>query len=52
MSTHSCDLPGCDGTRLGHTLAEDFPEETARIDDALDRLAHPDDYLRAPEGES
>ena len=49
MSGHRCDLAHCDGTRLGHSLAEEFPEETARIDEAFDRLAHPDDYLRAPE---
>lgn len=48
MSAHRCDLPGCDGTRLGHELAADFPEETARVDEALDRIAHPEDYLMAP----
>lgn len=42
--THRCDLPNCDGTRLGHDLAAEFPEETVRVVDALDRLAHPDDY--------
>jgi hypothetical protein len=46
--SHQCDVPGCDGTRLGHDLAVEFPRETARVDEAFDRLAHPDDYLRAP----
>ena len=35
---HRCDVPRCDGTRLGHDLAVEFPEETARIDAAFDRL--------------
>lgn len=43
---HRCSLKGCDGTRLGHTLAEDFPAETARIDEELRRLAEPKDGLR------
>jgi hypothetical protein len=38
MGEHRCDVPHCDGTRLGHDLAVEFPEETARIDDAFDRL--------------
>lgn len=38
---HCCDLPGCDGTRLGHDLARDFPEETRRFDEAMDRLRGP-----------
>lgn len=43
---HACNLPGCDGTRLGHELARDFPEETARIDAAFDRLSRrPDDHV-------
>lgn len=29
----------CDGTQLGHDLAVDFPEETARVDQALADLA-------------
>lgn len=44
--THQCSLKGCDGTRLGHDLARDFPEETARIDEAFRRLAEPKDGLR------
>lgn len=35
---HRCDLSGCDGTRLGHDLARDFPAETQRLNKALDRL--------------
>ena len=35
---HCCDLPHCDGTRLGHDLAAEFPEETRRYEDAMDRL--------------
>ncbi len=35
---HRCDVPHCDGTRLGHDLAVDFPEETARVDEGLVRL--------------
>ena len=38
---HHCTLPGCDGTRLGHDLAAEFPEETKRIDEAFDRLRGP-----------
>ena len=37
-NVHSCTLPGCDGTRLGHDLAAEFPEETARFDAAMDDL--------------
>lgn len=48
MSRHQCDLSGCDGTRLGHDLAGDFPEETARFNEALDRITRPDDYIKAP----
>jgi hypothetical protein len=44
--SHHCDLTGCDGTRLGHDLAAEFPAETARIDAELRRLAEPDDGLR------
>lgn len=38
MTDHVCDLEHCDGTRLGHELALDFPEETARIETELARL--------------
>ena len=38
MSAHRCDVPGCDGTRLGHDLAAEFPDETRRCDEALDEL--------------
>lgn len=44
--THRCQVKGCDGTRLGHDLAVEFPQETARIDEALRRLAEPKDGLR------
>lgn len=48
--THYCELPNCDGTDLGHKLAQDFPSETQRVrsslDDLLDRLHNPDDYVR------
>lgn len=44
--THTCNVPHCDGTRLGHDLAVEFPTETARIDAELARLAEPDDGLR------
>jgi hypothetical protein len=46
MTHHDCDVARCDGTELGHDLAVEFPEETARVDDLLDRLRHPDDYVR------
>lgn len=35
MATHKCSLPHCDGTRLGHELARDFPKETAAINEAF-----------------
>lgn len=38
QQAHDCEVTGCDGTRLGHDLATDFPEETARFDAAMDRL--------------
>lgn len=38
MTDHRCDIPGCDGTKLGHELAADFPRETAAVDAALERL--------------
>lgn len=38
MARHSCDVPYCDGTRLGHELARDFPEETARIVESFNRM--------------
>lgn len=47
--SHTCALPGCDGTRLGHDLARDFPEETRRIDEALDRLRGPREDHVMPE---
>lgn len=34
---HDCNLPYCDGTDLGHELARDFPEETARFEEQMDR---------------
>lgn len=46
---HRCNLPHCDGTQLGHELARDFPEETARIDEAFDRLAQPREGRVMPE---
>jgi hypothetical protein len=46
FTPHRCDLANCDGTRLGHELAKEFPEATARVVDALDRIAHPDDYVK------
>lgn len=51
MSQHKCTIVGCDGTKLGHYLAKEFPQETAQIDEALDRILRPDDYLKAPEEE-
>lgn len=36
--SHQCDVPRCDGTRLGHDLAVEFPEETRQVDEALNRL--------------
>lgn len=35
-----------DKTRLGRQLEREFPNETRRIDEAFDRLANPDDYVR------
>lgn len=49
MSAHRCKVPGCDGTRLGHDLAADFPEETKRIDEAFDRLRRPREDRVMPE---
>lgn len=46
MSSHSCDLAHCDGTRLGHELARDFPKETARLEESLDRLRYPEDHVK------
>lgn len=45
MATHKCDVPHCDGTRLGHELAVDFPEETARIQESINRIANREDYV-------
>lgn len=36
---HHCKVPDCDGTRLGHDLAVEFPAETARIDAAFRQIA-------------
>jgi hypothetical protein len=36
---HNCKNPRCDGTKLGHSLAMDFPKETQRIDDAFAHMA-------------
>lgn len=38
MARHHCNLLHCDGTKLGHELAQDFPAETARINEAFDDL--------------
>jgi hypothetical protein len=46
VSAHSCGLPHCDGTRLGHELARDFPKETARLETSLDRLRYPEDHVK------
>lgn len=46
MAGHQCDLEHCDGTRLGHDLAAEFPAETARVVEQLARLAEPVDGLR------
>ena len=37
--THQCNVENCDGTRLGHELARDFPTETARITEAFRSMA-------------
>lgn len=49
LAGHSCDVPGCDGTLLGHDLAVDFPAETARLNAALDRLREPREDRVLPE---
>lgn len=49
MVSHQCDLPNCDGTKLGHELARDFPKETQRLEDALDRLRGPREDHVMPE---
>ena len=46
---YSCDTAGCDGTRLGHDLAADFPAETAAVDAALARLRGPREDRVLPE---
>lgn len=46
MSKHRCALSGCDGTRLGHELARDFPGETARFDDAMSRIVNREDHVK------
>jgi hypothetical protein len=35
-----CTVAGCDGSDLGHTLAVDFPAETARVDESLQGLVN------------
>ena len=47
MAEHKCALANCDGTRLGHELARDFPEETARLVDSLARLGSREDRVIA-----
>lgn len=49
MVPHECGLPHCDGTRLGHDLASEFPEETRRIDEAFDQLRGPREDHVIPE---
>lgn len=44
--SHRCNLAHCDGTRLGHELARDFPEATARLETSLDRLRYPEDHVK------
>lgn len=34
----ACNVPHCDGSDLGHTLAVDFPSETAQFDAAMDGM--------------
>lgn len=45
VDRHHC----CDGTRLGHDLAAEFPEATARFDAAMDRLRGPREDRVMPE---
>lgn len=45
MTKHECKLPHCDGTRLGHELARDFPKETAAINEAFTRMTNREDYV-------
>lgn len=40
----ACTAADCDGTDLGHTLAAEFPEETARV---VEALAPVEEWLRA-----
>lgn len=47
--SHTCDVPHCDGTRLGHDLAVEFPEETARLEAALETLRGPREDRVMPE---
>jgi len=47
MAEHECSLANCDGTRLGHELARDFPEETQRLVDGLARLGNSEDRVIA-----
>ena len=48
---HECDVSGCDGTRLGHDLAVEFPEETAEFDEAMERWRRLRRARKAMEGE-
>lgn len=38
MAKHKCKLFDCDGTQLGHELARDFPEETRRFTEVVERI--------------
>ena len=46
---HRCNLPNCDGTRLGHELARDFPEETRKFVEAWEDLFGPREDHVMPE---
>lgn len=39
---HKCQLRNCDGTRLGHDLARDFPKETNRLQSWIYRFTSRD----------
>ena len=43
---HDCEYRGCDGTRLGHELAKNFPNATQRFNDAMDRLNNRDEHYK------
>lgn len=38
MAQHRCDHWDCDGTKLGHELARNFPEEIQTFTEAVERL--------------